>query len=123
MKFVRVIVVHPLAAPSVEMLEDSAEALQGAVGGYFEVHRIVASIPGYPGMGERAALYCNEDGRSRDLPVNRYVAHLDDWIRGTFVLASSAVSPTGEMVSFTDEQIARLLPLVEAWPQDAAKIE
>lgn len=105
---IRVIVIRPGKAPTVEEIADSIEALQALVGGYVElVH--VPTAAGYVDM------YFNEDGKRDRLPPNRYVAPLDDIVLGTIVVASARVTPDGGMVSFGDDEIARLLPVVSAW--------
>lgn len=109
MKAIRVIVILPGRAPMVQTIEDSAESLQKAVGGYFEMHRIDVG-------GAVVDLYCNEMGKPQELPPNRYVEYLDDVVMGPIVLSSAAWSPTGDMVSFSDDEIARVLPIAAAWP-------
>lgn len=109
MKAIRVIIMLPGKSPTVETIEDSVESMQEIVGGYFEHHRIDAG-------GTVVDLYCNEMGKERDLPPNRYIEYLDDVVAGPILLSSAAWSSTGDMVSFTDDEIARLLPLVNVWP-------
>ncbi len=81
---IKVLVVEPDKRPKVREIPNTLEAMQEIVGGYIEV--------AHPwGYVERVALVCNEEGKIRELPINRTVRTNDgkywDTIFGTFFLA------------------------------------
>lgn len=104
---VRVIVVRPGHSPTVEEIAGDLQSLQDIVGGYVEF----VLISDRPGVAD---LYCNEDGRARELAPNRAVPSLFyTVIRGTFLIA--AHTRTEELRSFTSDECAAWLAAVANW--------
>ncbi len=101
MKMLRVLVVKPNEAPSVEMIEDTLAAKQDVVGGYIEM-----TTP--PMHGDDAVIICNEEGKILGLPFNRVLTLENgipyDVIAGTFFIIR-APQDSDDFESLTDEQI------------------
>lgn len=107
-----IIVTRPGQKPeSVKVGEGGAtltlETLQDLVGGYIEIIH-PDNFPSY------VQLVCNEEGKIRRLPANRYVTvhGWPDIVCGTFVLcASGIVDGEPDLIPFTDEQTKTVLRL------------
>ena len=78
---IEVIMVEPGKRPRIEVMNDSLEAMQKAVGGYIEE---------YMPFEDDVALVCNEEGKMNGMPLNRAVYGEDgqimDIIAGPFLL-------------------------------------
>lgn len=98
-KTIKVIMVRVGQDPMVEDMDNSLEAMQKAVGGYLEG---AALKPG-------VMLMCNEEGKLKKLPTNRYVLGAD-LIVGDFFITRH--NKAGDNVSLTKADIEQLLPLV-----------
>lgn len=92
MSTIKVIVCRVGAPPVVENIENTVEAMQAIVGGWFEGVKLESSI----------MLSINEEGRLRGLPFNRLVGSLA--IVGDFFITGIK---DAEDISLTDEQITR----------------
>jgi hypothetical protein len=87
----RAVLVKPERAPEVVEIENSLEALQAAVGGYIETVSMPCGL----------VLVCNEEGKIRGLPFNRYFGN--DYIAGNFVVVGT--DGEGEFESLSEEQV------------------
>ena len=83
---IEVIMVEPGKRPRIEVMNDSLEAMQKAVGGYIEE---------YMPFEDDVALVCNEEGKMNGMPLNRAVYGEDgqimDIIAGPFFIAYAPV--------------------------------
>lgn len=99
---VRVLVLRPDEAPSVESVPNELSAFQALVGGWLEAVQ----------LNKHLYLYCNEEGDPLGLPFNRLL-HLAS---GIVYLVGPAfltrVNSAGEHVDLTDFELATLLPLI-----------
>lgn len=78
-KTIKVLIVEPGKNPELKEIESSLESMQKIVGGYIEQVRL-------PSGG---SLVMNEEGKRKNLPLNRAIPELQDIIRGTFFIASA----------------------------------
>ena len=89
----RVILVEPNIPPRIAEVENTLKSLQNTVGGYIEVISMDHLDP-------NIILICNEEGKIRDLPVNRILynryGNALDYIAGTFMICAER---NGEFVS------------------------
>ena len=83
------------AAPQVMDIAGGLDPMQSLVGGYIE------NVTLEEGVG----LICNEEGKLKDLPLNRRVEELNDVIRGPFFI--SRYNDEGETVDVTPEDIKK----------------
>lgn len=99
---IKVVKVEPWKAPKVVEIENKLEVMQEIVGGYIEFHDIDPSV----------SIVCNEEGKMIGLELNRglYTPEGKLWeiIAGTFFIARTDFE-SGELVSLTDEDIARYM--------------
>lgn len=96
----KVIIVKPGMAPYVKNIDGSLKNMQKIVGGLIEV-------VGYNEKG--IALIANEEGKLRDLPLNRRIKLQNgciDFICGTFILVKAGEE---DFVSIPEEEIPELL--------------
>ena len=107
---IQVIVVNPLSAPGVAIIEHSLENMQKLVGGHIEC----VAFSGSPILGRGVDLWCNEEGKLLGLSQNRMFPDGTDLIAGTFFLA--AHDGEGETVGLTDEEVREVIAALEAWP-------
>jgi hypothetical protein len=91
-----VVVVRPGEAPTLEKIPNTLEAYQAAVGGGY-----VQAVGLHLGVN----LWCDEDGMAKDLPPNRFVEQLQQFIFGTFFL-TGAVDDEGETTSIPEDLVA-----------------
>lgn len=92
---VRVLVIEPGELPEVREVEhDDLKAFQALVGGYVETVNLTSDI----------MLICNEEGKLKGLPGNRYIRELDDVIVGIFLICR--YNDEGEVISLTDKDIS-----------------
>jgi hypothetical protein len=101
--------------PEVIELEDEVRGLQEAVGGFFE--RIGCLLIG---PGRVADVWCDDEGRTKDLPENRLVIIPDGYkgvVRGPIVITSSETQDEdGATYSLTDAEIVLCKQVVAEWP-------
>ena len=94
---IEVIMVEPGKRPRIEVMNDSLEAMQKAVGGYIEE---------YMPFEDDVALVCNEEGKMNGMPLNRAVYGEDgqimDIIAGPFFIAYAPVE-SEKFLSMPDE--------------------
>lgn len=93
-KRIKILIVKPQKKPYIEVIDNTLEAFQSAVGGYIEV------VP----IDENILLVCNEEGRIEGLPFNREVGGCK--IVGTFIITSS--NAEGDFISLSEEQISKV---------------
>ena len=95
----RVVIVEPGKAPAVQTIENSLAAMQHIAGGTIQAI--------YP-FEEPIALICNDEGKLRDLPLNRALRDSSgtvyDIVSGTFLLCA-APADSDCFESLTDKQI------------------
>lgn len=95
----QVIVVEPKKKPMVQDIGSGLESMQKIVGGYIEAV--------YP-FEEPVALICNEEGKLRNLPLNRALrdneGNVYDVISGTFFLCA-APQNSDRFAGLTDQQV------------------
>jgi hypothetical protein len=72
--YMNILLCNPGQDPLIEAIPDSLEGLQKAVGGYIEWLRIDSN----------AGILCDEDGKRKKLPFNRFVCGQP--IVGTFIV-------------------------------------
>ena len=90
------ILLFPVKAdPRVLDIAKGLQPMQDLVGGYIE------NVTLEDGVG----LVCNEEGKLRNLPLNRAVSELRDTIRGPFFI--SRYNDEGETVDVTDSDVAK----------------
>jgi hypothetical protein len=101
--------------PEVIELEDEVRGLQEAVGGFFE--RIGCLLIG---PGRVADVWCDDEGRTKDLPENRLVIIPDGYkgvVRGPIVITSSETQDEdGATYSLTDAEIVLCKQVIAEWP-------
>ena len=94
----QVVVVEPKKKPVVQDIGSDLESMQKIVGGYIEAV--------YP-FEEPVALICNEEGKLRNLPLNRALrdneGNVYDVISGTFFLCA-APPDSDHFAGLTDQQ-------------------
>lgn len=83
------------AKPKVMDIAAGLDPMQSLVGGYIE------NVTLEEGVG----LICNEEGKLKSLPLNRYVEELRDTIRGPFFI--SRYNDEGETVDVTPEDVKK----------------
>lgn len=117
-KPIRVAIYRPGLEPTAQEIIPTVATFQEIVGGYFEY------LPLHP---TGLAVYCNEDGKHKRLPVNRalmsdgtlrafddgILIHGDDVqvcdiLVGTFLVFRADGAPLDEEHGLTDEDLARL---------------
>lgn len=91
----RILLFPVKAAPKVMDIAGGLEPMQSLVGGYIE------NVTLEEGVG----LICNEEGKLKGLPANRYVEELADTIRGPFFI--SRYNDEGETVDVTPADIKK----------------
>lgn len=118
MKEIRIAIYRPGEKPEVRVVTPSIGTFQKIVGGYFEFVAL-------PTTG--LAIYCNEDGKHKRLPMNRALMsdgtlrevgngillhepgqHVCDVLVGTFLVFRADGAPLDEEHGLTDEDLARL---------------
>lgn len=118
MKEIRVAIYRPGEEPEVKTIPASVATFQEIVGGWFEF------LP-LPTTG--LAIYCNEDGKHKRLPMNRALmsdgtllapkdgmlihgqeVRVLDVLGGTFLVFRADGAPLDEEHGLTDEDLARL---------------
>ena len=91
----RVILVEPNTPPRIAEVENTLKSLQNTVGGYIEVISMDHLDP-------NIILICNEEGKIKDLPVNRILhdryGNPLDYIAGIFIICAER---NGEFVSIS----------------------
>ena len=94
---IKVVIVEPLKAPRIEIIENTLEAMQKIVGGWIEPLNIADGID----------IICNEEGKMNGLTLNRGLrtegGEIWEVIAGTFLIAGFD-DDTGHQISLTDEQ-------------------
>lgn len=90
----RVLIIEPGKAPLVTEIDNDLKSLQEIVEGNIEVVYLEANL----------LIVCNEEGKCLGLAGNRCIDN-GDLIAGTFLICGGNYE--GEMVSLTDEQIAK----------------
>ena len=95
-----VLVVEPMKAPYEKEIEPGLYSLQHEVGGYIEQFSY--------GMGEDAAIICNEEGKMNGLELNRGMkdehGRIVDIIAGTFLVVGLGEE---DYCSLTPEQMKK----------------
>ena len=95
-----VLVVEPMKAPYKKEIDSGLESLQREVGGYIEQFSY--------GMGEDAAIICNEEGKLDGLELNRAMkderGKIVDIIAGTFLVVGLGED---DYCSLTPEQMKK----------------
>jgi hypothetical protein len=91
----RVLLFPVKAEPKVMDIAAGLDPMQSLVGGYIE------NVTLEEGVG----LICNEEGKLKGLPLNRYVAELSDTIRGPFFI--SRYDDEGATIDVTPEDIKK----------------
>lgn len=92
MSKIRILVVKPNEEPHVLKVENTLKELQNIVGGLIEFIQLEHNVD----------LICNEEGKIRHLPMNRFVQN--DIICGTFFIAGEH---EGETISLSRKQIKK----------------
>ena len=90
----RILKVEPGKAPYEKEMEDSLDAIQSEVGGFFEIVY----------MEEDVALCCNEEGKLNGMPMNRRVG--DDIICGPFFLVGLDRENEGVFCSLSEDKVS-----------------
>ncbi len=102
---IRVLVIEPGKNPEEREFDNTLEALQEIVGGCIQVVPMKYRYADSDAV-DRVELICNEEGKLKGLPVNRYIKELNyDAVCGTFLLAGVGEE---DFESLTEEQIRRL---------------
>lgn len=101
-----IVMVRPGAPATLGKIEPTLEAMQHAVGGYIEAVHPFQDDPSI-------TLICNEEGKLRGLPRNRFVMRrLDDDLVAVDLICGDFFfcrQDGEELVGLTEEQITQLL--------------
>lgn len=89
----RVVIVEPNKQPYPKDIDNTLEAMQGIVDGYIETLS----------AGSGFVLVLNEEGKLRDMPVNRTL--LGDYIAGTFFVSKYSKEQPDELESLSDADV------------------
>ena len=96
----KVVVVEPNKQPYVKTIENSLDAIQAVIGGYFEPVPITLD-------NRLAYIICNEEGKCIPLPANRLYEW--DMIHGTFFICG--YDERADLCSLTDRQIEQAVKM------------
>ena len=97
---IKIIIVEPGRQPKAVEVDNQLYVFQKIVGGYIETLSLAPNN----------IIVCDEEGKLKGYPTNRYVGKYRDVICGTFFVTKSEDS---EFVSFTQEEIDELLKLYD----------
>lgn len=93
----KVLVIDTVKEPRAKTIDGSLKQMQEIVGGYIETTKFCDI------NGKRMVLVCNEDGKLRGLPLNKYLE--GQWIAGTAFVCKD----TGdELQGLTDAEIVKI---------------
>lgn len=99
MSKIRVVVANVNARAKVEQIDSDLEGMRGVLLGHIE---LFARTP------DGIDLWCNEEGRLIDMPLNRIVLGFD--VHGPILATAS--NDDGDTIGLTDEQVASALHLL-----------
>lgn len=97
---IKIIIVKPKCQPEVVEVDNELYVFQKIIGGYLETLSLAPNN----------IIVCNEEGKLKHLPPNRFVGKYNDVICGTFFVTKAKDS---EFASFTQEEIDELLALYD----------
>jgi hypothetical protein len=98
----KAILKHPNSNPQIIEIDNTLDALQGAVGGYIEHVKLTDTV----------GIICNEDGKFNGSLANRflyYQGHLVDILFGNILIVDT--NEDGETISLTDRKIRKYMEI------------